>query len=49
VRYRAWGWVGKLNSRHMQFAWITLGTLVVTDMYIWFLDAGYISDLRIVN
>jgi len=49
LRYRAWGWVSKLNSRHMQFAWITLGTLVLTDMYIWFVDAGYISDLRIIN
>ena len=49
LRYRVWGWVSKLNSRHMQFAWITLGTLVLTDMYIWFVDAGYISDLRIIN
>ncbi len=25
VRYRLWTWVSKLNARHMQFAWITLG------------------------
>ena len=27
-------WVSKLNTRHMQLAWITLGTLVVTDFYV---------------
>ena len=34
VRYRAWTFVSKLNTRHMQLAWITLGTLALTDFYI---------------
>jgi hypothetical protein len=33
----------------MQFAWITLGTLVVTDAYIALVSAGTISDLRFVG
>ncbi|MGH4019928.1 MAG: hypothetical protein ACRDT0_11950 [Pseudonocardiaceae bacterium] len=49
VRYRMWTWVSKLNTRHMEFAWITLGTLMLTDAYIALLSAGVISDLRIFN
>jgi hypothetical protein len=33
----------------MQLAWITLGTLVVTDAYIMAVSAGWISDLRFVG
>jgi hypothetical protein len=46
VRYRAWGFVSKLNGRHMQLAWITLGTLMLTDAYVMAVSAGWISDLR---
>jgi hypothetical protein len=49
VRYRAWGFVSKLNAKHMELAWTTLGTLVVTDFYIMAVAAGWISDLRIVG
>jgi hypothetical protein len=49
VRYRAWGFVSKLNGKHMELAWITLGTLVVTDFYVMSVAAGWISDLRFIN
>lgn len=49
VRYRLWTWVTKLNTRHMEFAWLTLGTLILTDAYVALLAAGVLSDLRIVN
>ena len=49
LRYKAWGLVGRLNARHMIFAWVTLGSLVVTDAYIALVSAGTISDLRIIN
>lgn len=49
VRYRAWGWVSKLNGRHMQFAWATLASLMITDGYIALVSSGVISDLRILN
>jgi hypothetical protein len=49
VRYQLWGYVSRLNGRHMELAWITLGTLAFTDFYIMAVAAGWISDLRIVG
>ncbi|WP_433792089.1 hypothetical protein [Actinoplanes sp. CA-252034] len=49
VRYRFWTFVSKLNTRHMQLAWITLGTLALTDFYIMGLAADWFTDLRIIN
>jgi hypothetical protein len=49
VRYWIWTQVSKLNTRHMQLAWTTLGTLMLTDLYIWLLAAGVFSDPRIFN
>jgi hypothetical protein len=49
VRYRFWTWVSSLNTRHKELAWITLGTLALTDFYIMAVSAGWISDLRFVN
>ena len=49
ARYWIWTQVSKLNSRHMQLAWTTLGTLMLTDLYIWLLAAGVFSDPRIFN
>jgi hypothetical protein len=33
----------------MQLAWTTLGTLMLTDLYIWLLAAHVFTDLRIYN
>ncbi len=49
VRYKLWTQVSRLNTRHMQLAWTTLASLVVTDAYIGLVSAGYLSDLRLVN
>jgi hypothetical protein len=49
VRYKIWTAVSKLNTRHMQYAWFTIGTLILTDFYIMLVASGTISDLRIVN
>ncbi|MEP6853057.1 MAG: hypothetical protein ABJA87_10430 [bacterium] len=49
LRYSAWTYVSRLNARHMQLAWTTLGTLVLTDAYIALVASGHLSDLRIVN
>jgi hypothetical protein len=49
LRYKAWGVVSKLNTKHMQLAWTTLGTLMLTDAYIALVSSGAISDLRFVN
>jgi hypothetical protein len=49
LRYWAWVQVSKLNERHGQLALITLGSLVVTDLYIALVAHGSFSDLRIFN
>ncbi|PPK64140.1 hypothetical protein V5P93_006053 [Actinokineospora auranticolor] len=46
VRYRAWTLISKLNVRHMQLAWTTLGTLVLTDLYVMLVASEAIPDLR---
>lgn len=49
LRYRAWTGVSLLNGWHMQLAWVTLGTLMLTDGYIALVSSGVLSDPRIVN
>ena len=49
ARYWAWTQISKLNARHMQLAWITLGTLMLTDLYVLLVASGAISDLRFFN
>ncbi|MBC6457761.1 hypothetical protein [Actinomadura sp. HBU206391] len=49
VRYWAWTQVSKLNEKHGLFALITLGSLVVADLYVALVSGGAISDLRIFN
>jgi len=44
--YWAWTKISQLNARHMQLAWITLGTLALTDAYVMAVSAGWITDLR---
>ncbi|TCP55164.1 hypothetical protein EV191_102376 [Tamaricihabitans halophyticus] len=49
VRYWFWTQVSKLNTRHMQYAWITLFMLMFTDFYVMLVASGTIADLRIIN
>ena len=49
MRYWFWTQVSVLNNRHMMWAWITLGTLVLTDFYIMLVASGTISDLRFIG
>ena len=44
VRYWMWTQISKLNTRHKQYAWITLGTLMLTDFYVMALAAGWFRD-----
>ncbi|MDQ3641373.1 MAG: hypothetical protein M3450_07895 [Actinomycetota bacterium] len=46
LRYRFWGYVSRLNARHMQIAWVSLVWVGLTDLYIRLLASGTISDLR---
>jgi hypothetical protein len=49
VRYWLWGQVSKLNTRHKLYAWITLGTLMLTDFYVMLVASGTIHDLRFIG
>ncbi len=49
MRYAAWGFVSKLNTKHMHLAWTTLATLAITDAYIGLVASGTISDPRFYN
>ncbi|MGV9412282.1 hypothetical protein ACWDOP_20395 [Nocardia sp. NPDC003693] len=49
VRYWYWTQVSKLNTRHMQLAWTTLGTLVLTDFYVMLVASETIKDLRFIG
>jgi hypothetical protein len=49
VRYRLWQWVSRLNRHHMGLAWVTLASLVVTDLYVALVSAGVLTDLRLVD
>ena len=46
VRYWAWTKVSWLNTRHLQFAWISLGFVLFTDLYIRLVAAGVFADPR---
>src|SRR5246500_1876891 len=49
VRYWIWTQVSRLNNRHKLYAWITLGTLMLTDFYVALVASGTITDLRFVG
>ncbi len=49
MQYWFWTQLSKLNGRHMQFAWISLIMVMLTDFYMMAVSAGWIADLRIFN
>ena len=46
VRYRFWTLTSKLNGNHMQYAWVSLFGVALTDLYIRFLATGAFTDPR---
>lgn len=46
VRYRMWTWVSKMNTRHAQYAWYSLFSVALVDLYIWLLAANVFNDPR---
>lgn len=47
TRHKLWRGVSVLNGRHMQWAWISLGDVGLTDLYIRLASAGAFHDPRI--
>jgi hypothetical protein len=47
-RHTTWTWLSFLNDRHMRFAWASLISVGLTDLYIRSVAAGIIKDIRIL-
>jgi hypothetical protein len=48
LRYKGWKGVSALNERHMLFAWLSLFSVGLTDLYIRLVSSGAITDIRIL-
>ena len=46
IRYRLWTWVSKLNANHARYAWVSLFSVALVDLYIVLLANGTIEDVR---
>jgi hypothetical protein len=46
IRYRAWTFVSKLNVHHAKYAWYSLFSVALVDLYIYLLSNGTITDVR---
>jgi hypothetical protein len=47
-RYTAWRWSSILNERHMIFAWCSLLSVGLSDLYIRLVASGAVRDLRLL-
>lgn len=46
VRYRLWTLVSRLNAKHARYAWLSLFSVALADLYVYLLATGTISDPR---
>jgi hypothetical protein len=46
TRYKIWRFISRLNGRHMEYAWVSLVWVALTDLYVRLLSMGVIQDLR---
>lgn len=45
-QYKAWSFISRLNEKHMEYAWVSLIWVALTDLYVRLLSMGVIADLR---
>jgi hypothetical protein len=48
TRFTAWRWTTALNERHMLFAWMSLFSVGLADLYVRSVACGAIRDLRLL-
>jgi len=48
ARYGLWKFITRLNERHPMFAWLSLFSVGLTDLYIRLVSMGIIRDWRII-
>jgi hypothetical protein len=41
-----WTWVSKLNQNHAAYAWYSLFSVAIADLYVLLLSTGAISETR---
>jgi hypothetical protein len=46
VRYRAWTLASRLNRKHAQWAWYSLFSVAIADLYVYLLATGAFDDPR---
>jgi hypothetical protein len=46
VRYKLWTWVSAMNVHHAKFAWYSLFSVALADLYVMLLANGTISEAR---
>jgi hypothetical protein len=46
AKYKAWSFITRLNEKHMEYAWVSLIWVALTDLYVRLLSMGVITDLR---
>ncbi len=46
VRYKLWTWVSKLNADHAKYAWLSLFSVAIADLYVYLLATGAFDDPR---
>ncbi|RLV50010.1 hypothetical protein D9V37_09075 [Nocardioides mangrovicus] len=46
ARYRAWTFVSKLNHHHARYAWLSLFSVAIADLYVFLLASGAITETR---
>jgi hypothetical protein len=48
TRYRVWRLLTRLNERHPMYAWLSLFSVALADLYIRLVSMGIIRDLRLI-
>jgi len=46
IRYRMWSWISNQNRSHPRWAWLSLFSVALADLYVYLLATGTIEDLR---
>ncbi|MGH2394055.1 MAG: hypothetical protein ACRDGH_11305, partial [Candidatus Limnocylindria bacterium] len=46
IRYRAWTFVSKLNAQHARWAWLSLFSVALADLYVYLLANAAFDDPR---
>ena len=46
VRYQMWTWVSKLNGNHARYAWLSLFSVAIADLYVLLVSSGAFNDPR---